>query len=139
MLILNILLFELINRFIDEPKDISTRIGSTIIFRCRTKPFDDNEITWCKNDFCTLGKRRDLPSYHRYEIIGQPDKGEHDFKIENVSLEDIGMYQCQIRGGVERSPSISRKAKLTVFRMFLNKIVFKIKLKFRNSSKFIHR
>jgi hypothetical protein len=74
MLILNILLFELIHGFIDEPKDISTRIGSTIIFRCRTKPFHENEITWCKNDFCTLGATHDLPLYQRYQIIGHPDK-----------------------------------------------------------------
>jgi hypothetical protein len=44
--------------------------------------------------------------------------GEHHFKIINVTLEDMGMYQCQIRAGPRRAGSMSRKAKLTILRMF---------------------
>ncbi|CAF0894195.1 unnamed protein product [Adineta steineri] len=105
------------NQFLQEPEDVETIIGSTLILHCRTEPLDENQVTWCKNDFCTLGKTRDLPFYPRYEIIGQAHQGEHHFKIVNVSLEDMGMYQCQIRAGARRAGSMSRKAKLTVLQI----------------------
>ncbi|UJR11789.1 hypothetical protein I4U23_015969 [Adineta vaga] len=105
------------NQFLQEPEDVETIIGSTVILHCRTEPLDESQVTWCKNDFCTLGKTRDLPFYPRYEIIGQAQQGEHHFKIVNVSLEDMGMYQCQIRAGPRRAGSMSRKAKLTVLQI----------------------
>ncbi|CAF1633514.1 unnamed protein product [Rotaria magnacalcarata] len=123
MLLILILFVQLINgikinnKFIEEPDDVETIIGSTLIFRCRTEPIHQSQITWCKNDFCTLGKTRDLPFYPRYQIIGNADKGEHHFQIVNVSLEDIGMYQCQIRAGQQTAGAMSRKAKLTVLQI----------------------
>ncbi|CAF1169941.1 unnamed protein product [Rotaria sordida] len=123
MLLILIIFVELINgiymtnQFIEEPEDIETIIGSTIILRCRTEPIHQTQVNWCKNDFCTLGKTRDLPFYPRYQIIGHAHQGEHHFKIVNVSLEDNGMYQCQIQAGPRRSGSMSRKAKLTVLQI----------------------
>ncbi|CAF4865535.1 unnamed protein product, partial [Rotaria socialis] len=123
MLLILILFVQLINgirinnKFIEEPDDVETIIGSTLIFRCRTEAIHQSQITWCKNDFCTLGKTRDLPFYPRYQIIGNADQGEHHFQIVNVSLEDIGMYQCQIRAGQQTAGAMSRKAKLTVLQI----------------------
>jgi len=114
------------NQFVEQPKDIETILGSTIILRCRTQPIHPSQVTWCKNDFCTLGKTRDLPFYPRYEIIGDANQGEHHFQIENVSLDDIGMYQCQIRAGPKRAGSMSRKAKLTILRNSLILLCFEI-------------
>ncbi|CAF4616312.1 unnamed protein product, partial [Rotaria socialis] len=111
MLLILILFVQLINgikinnKFIEEPDDVETIIGSTLIFRCRTEPIHQSQITWCKNDFCTLGKTRDLPFYPRYQIIGNADQ------------EDIGMYQCQIRAGQQTAGVMSRKAKLTVLQI----------------------
>jgi len=67
------------NHFIKEPQDAETIIGSTIILHCQTEPLDENQVTWCKNDFCTLGKTRDLPFYPRYEIIGNAHQGINKF------------------------------------------------------------
>ncbi|CAF1663599.1 unnamed protein product, partial [Adineta ricciae] len=108
---------KIISQFIQEPEDVETIIGSTVILHCRTEPLDESQVTWCKNDFCTLGKTRDLPFYPRYEIIGQARQGQHHFKIVNVSLEDMGVYQCQIRAGARRAGAMSRKAKLTVLQI----------------------
>ncbi|CAM4977086.1 unnamed protein product [Rotaria socialis] len=111
MLLILILFVQLINgikinnKFIEEPDDVETIIGSTLIFRCRTEPIHQSQITWCKNDFCTLGKTRDLPFYPRYQFIGNADQ------------EDIGMYQCQIRAGQQTAGVMSRKAKLTVLQI----------------------
>jgi len=85
MLLLLIVLIPLVNgikinnHFVEEPEDIETIIGTTVIFRCRTEPLDESQVTWCKNDFCTLGKTRDLPFYPRYEIIGQAHQGSFFF------------------------------------------------------------
>lgn len=70
---------KIINEFVEEPEDIETIIGSTIIFRCRTQSIYQNQVTWCKNDFCTLGKTRDLTFYPRYQIIGDINQGFIDF------------------------------------------------------------
>lgn len=40
------------------------------------------------------------------------------------------MYQCQIRAGPRRAGSMSRKAKLTVLRMYLTNKIFQKKILF---------
>jgi hypothetical protein len=81
MLLILVVLVQLVNgikinnQFIEEPEDVEAIIGSTVILHCRTEPLDESQVTWCKNDFCTLGKTRDLPFYPRYEIIGQAHQG----------------------------------------------------------------
>lgn len=78
------------NDFLEEPNDIEKLVGSTIVLRCRTKLIDENQVTWCKNDFCTLGKTRDLPFYPRYEIIGDPNQGsiciKNSFDLSSLSF-----------------------------------------------------
>lgn len=114
LLLLVVLLFVLsvLSSFVEEPSDVSSVLGSTILFRCQTGPLVS--VSWCKNDFCTLGKSRDLPFYPRYEIVGREDLGEHHFRIVNLSREDLGVYQCQIVAGTRRAGQRSRKAKLTL-------------------------
>ncbi|CAF4731647.1 unnamed protein product, partial [Rotaria sp. Silwood2] len=81
MLLILIILVQLIegikinNKFIEEPEDVETIIGSTLILRCRTEPIHESQVIWCKNDFCTLGKTRDLTFYPRYQIIGHAHQG----------------------------------------------------------------
>ena len=95
MLLILVVLFQLVNgikinnQFIEEPEDVESIIGSTIILRCRTEPLDESQVTWCKNDFCTLGKTRDLPSYPRYEIIGQAQQG---FSFFSIYFSKIKIY-----------------------------------------------
>ena len=74
------------NPFLQEPEDVETIIGSTVILHCRTPPIDGSQVTWCKNDFCTLGKTRDLPFYPRYEIIGQAQQGITPLHFASVNL-----------------------------------------------------
>ncbi|CAF0734481.1 unnamed protein product, partial [Didymodactylos carnosus] len=99
--------------FLQQPRDLEVKSGTTVLIPCKTTN-PKVEVTWCKNDFCTLGKTRDLPSYPRYEITGDILKGEHHFQIVNASLQDIGTYQCQIRPGAKNLGAVSRKSKLIV-------------------------
>ncbi|CAF2034512.1 unnamed protein product [Rotaria magnacalcarata] len=107
MLLILILFVQLINgikinnKFIEEPDDVETIIGSTLIFRCRTEPIHQKICHFILDT----------------QIIGNADQGEHHFQIVNVSLEDIGMYQCQIRAGQQTAGAMSRKAKLTVLQI----------------------
>ncbi|CAF0869253.1 unnamed protein product, partial [Didymodactylos carnosus] len=105
--------------FLQQPRDLEVKSGTTVLIPCKTTN-PKVEVTWCKNDFCTLGKTRDLPSYPRYEITGDRFKGEHHFQIINASLQDIGTYQCQIRPGAKNSGAVSRKSKLIVLRKLSN-------------------
>ena len=77
------------NEFIEEPEDIETVLGSTLIFRCRIKFVGSTQVTWCKNDFCTLGKTRELLHYRRYRIIGDIHRGLFLMKIINFYGEIV--------------------------------------------------
>jgi len=46
-----------------------------------------------------LGFDRSLPLHPRLSMVGDGEKGVHNLRIENVTLSDIGEYQCQIGPG----------------------------------------
>ena len=37
-----------------------------------------------------------MPSFPRYSMTGNDEKGEHHLRIENATLEDDAEYQCQV-------------------------------------------
>lgn len=90
-------------------------MDSTVSLPCRV----DNlagKLQWTKDDFA-LGTNRNL-SYHgypRYSMTGNDAIGEYNLKLNPVTLDDDGVYQCQVGTGKRDEPAIrSRKATLTV-------------------------
>ncbi|KAL4154272.1 hypothetical protein QTP88_002096 [Uroleucon formosanum] len=101
--------------FAVEPDDRSVVVDSTVSLPCRV---DDlaGKLQWTKDDFA-LGTNRNL-SYHgypRYAMTGSDANGEYNLKLNPVTLDDDGVYQCQVGTGKRGDPAIrSRKATLTV-------------------------
>ncbi|XP_022828505.1 irregular chiasm C-roughest protein-like isoform X2 [Spodoptera litura] len=100
-------------RFAMEPQDQSAIVGSRVTLPCRVEN-KVGHLQWTKDDF-GLGTNRNLSGYERYSMIGSDEEGDYSLDIRDVSLEDDGLYQCQVSSGLNNEPAIrSRYAQLTV-------------------------
>ncbi|XP_050357974.1 irregular chiasm C-roughest protein-like isoform X2 [Nymphalis io] len=100
-------------RFAMEPQDQSAVVGSRVTLPCRVE-HKVGSLQWTKDDF-GLGTHRNLSGYERYSMIGSDEEGDYSLDIKDVSLEDDGVYQCQVSSGLNGEPAIrSRYAKVTV-------------------------
>ncbi|CAH1733308.1 unnamed protein product [Aphis gossypii] len=101
--------------FVVEPEDQSAVVDSTVSLPCIVAGLA-GQLQWTKDDFA-LGTNRNL-SYHgypRYAMTGSDANGEYNLKLNPVTLDDDGVYQCQVGTGKRDEPAIrSRKATLTV-------------------------
>ncbi|XP_029346962.1 irregular chiasm C-roughest protein [Acyrthosiphon pisum] len=101
--------------FAVEPDDRSAVVDSTVSLPCKVNDLA-GKLQWTKDDFA-LGTNRNL-SYHgypRYAMTGSDANGEYNLKLNPVTLDDDGVYQCQVGTGKRGDPAIrSRKATLTV-------------------------
>ena len=97
--------------FVTEPGSESVREGESVVLQCEVKN-KAGVLQWTKDDF-GLGTSRDLPGYSRLSMVG----GSNDtwnLRIENVTLEDDGRYQCQVGATETSQPIRSEYAVLTV-------------------------
>ncbi|XP_050438792.1 irregular chiasm C-roughest protein-like isoform X2 [Adelges cooleyi] len=101
--------------FATEPDDLKALVNGTVSLPCRVTNLA-GQLQWTKDDFA-LGTNRNL-SYHgypRYSMVGNDDRGEYNLLVNPVTLDDEGIYQCQVGVGVHDEPAIrSRKAVLSV-------------------------
>lgn len=57
--------------------------------------------------------------YKRYRMTGSNSDGEYNLEIQNVSVEDDDVYECQILWGNKENPAqISAPAYLSVIGKF---------------------
>jgi len=99
-------------QFLREPTDVTAIAGQQVVLPCTV---EDKEglLQWTKDDF-GLGTKRDLPGYPTYAMRGQDPVRDWSLVIENISLEDDGIFQCQVGSGSESTSIRSALAKLTV-------------------------
>ncbi|CAI9723007.1 kin of IRRE 1 isoform X1 [Octopus vulgaris] len=98
--------------FVQIPVNQSVIEGSTATLKCQVKN-RVGKLQWTKNKFI-LGVDRNLPSYERYSMVGNPARDEFHLRIVSAKLEDDGLYQCQV-GQTEEAEGIrSNTVKLTV-------------------------
>ena len=65
--------------------------------------------------FIFAGYDRNLPGFPRYQLLGTDDSGEYSLKINNVSLSDDAVFECQVGPGLNNRP-IRASARLNVMR-----------------------
>lgn len=71
-------------------------------------------MQWTKNSF-GLGTDRQMKLYKRMRMTGSISDGEYNLEIQNVSVEDDGVYECQLSWGNKDNPNqVSAPARLTV-------------------------
>ncbi|KAK0396447.1 hypothetical protein QR680_001719 [Steinernema hermaphroditum] len=99
-------------RIVRGPEDTVGSLHSTVILRCQVED-QKGAVQWVKNDF-GLGTDRALPDYRRYSMVGRVNEGEYHLKIENVTLEDDDIYECQLEQVLDNAGQRSTPARLSV-------------------------
>ncbi|KAJ0170541.1 hypothetical protein K1T71_013912 [Dendrolimus kikuchii] len=100
-------------KFAIEPQDQSAVVGSRVTLPCRVES-KVGQLQWTKDDF-GLGTHRHLNGYERYRMIGSDEEGDYSLDIQEVTLDDDALYQCQVSSGPRGEPAIrSRYARLIV-------------------------
>ncbi|CAF1114272.1 unnamed protein product [Rotaria sordida] len=77
-----------------KPSDISALIGSNVTIPCIIAP-PHGDVQWTK-DGLALGYDRQLPAFPLWSIIGDENRGEFNFFIESLKLDDEGVYACEV-------------------------------------------
>ena len=68
----------------------------------------------CSRDQFGLGQTRSLPGFPRLEMVGEDEARDWNLKITAASIEDEGMYQCQVLSSPHNPPIRSSVARLVV-------------------------
>jgi len=77
-----------------QPQDVSALIGSNITIPCViATPHGD--VQWTK-DGLALGYDRQLPAFPSWSIIGDENRGEFNFFIQSLKLDDEGTFACEV-------------------------------------------
>lgn len=102
-----------IQSFERTPVNKTSIIGDTVYFHCGVNN-KSGELQWTKDGF-GLGMEEDLIHLERYSMIILNDNINFDLEIRNVTLDDEGVFQCQVGPGFDGSKPIkSKQAFLTV-------------------------
>ncbi len=99
--------------FHTTPNNLTAVVGETVVLRCGINN-KTSEMQWTKDGF-GLGLPEDVKERERYSMIISSDNVHHDLEIQNVKLEDEGIFQCQVPPGPDGSLGLrSTDALLTV-------------------------
>jgi len=102
--------------FMKINRNISVAIGETAYLPCRVKNLDKHTVSWVRADDVTVLSVGHLAfsSDKRISVVQVPrprlSASDWNLSIENVTLSDDGMYECQ----VNTEPKINYKTFLTV-------------------------
>lgn len=102
----------IIQTFIQEPEDVSFRVGSHAVLPCQVKN-KKGTVQWTKDGF-GLGIDRNLTGFDRYKMVGSEEEGVFSLDIFPIMLEDDAEYQCQLNGAKDAAPAVSNVARLMV-------------------------
>ncbi|CAF1010595.1 unnamed protein product [Rotaria sordida] len=112
-----------------EPHNINAYPGETIQFPCIVSKQFDATVTWCWNDFCTLGKAQlvrheitnnglisiyQYTAYPKFRLIINERLNHYNLSITDVSDKDEGIFQCQIQRTMYAHEARSNRVRLTV-------------------------
>ena len=100
-------------KFIKEPVSVRVREGATVSLECRVAGMG-GVLQWTKDGF-GLGTSRELPGYTRLAMTGDNNE-TWDLEIQDVRLEDDGVYQCQVGATETLGPIRSENAVISVLK-----------------------
>ena len=74
------------------------------------------------NNVLLLGYFRELPGFGRYAVLGTDDSGVFNLQINNATLGDEAVYECQVGPNGTNKP-IRASARLNVLCKFIMSIL----------------
>ncbi|CAF1231043.1 unnamed protein product [Adineta ricciae] len=111
------------------PQHINAYPGETIQFPCIVSKQLNAIVTWCWNDFCTLGKTQLLrhettphgvvriyqyTAYPRFQLSINERLNHYNLSIVHVSNKDEGIFQCQVQRTMDAHEARSERVRLTI-------------------------
>jgi hypothetical protein len=102
-----------IQKFEIKPIDTMVNLGGTALLKCSVSS-RHGDVQWI-HDGTALGYDRKIPGKPRYSVIfTENEDNDYHLQIENVSLEDEGIFSCQAAPIGDWDTKLEAKAKLTV-------------------------
>lgn len=99
--------------FAVQPRDIKVNLGSTALLSCSVSA-RHGDVQWI-HEGTALGYDRKIPGKPRYSVIWhQNEDTEYHLQISNVTLEDEGVFSCQVAPIGDWDTKLEARAKLTV-------------------------
>jgi hypothetical protein len=96
-----------------KPIDTNVILGDTVILKCSVTA-KHGDVQWT-HEGTALGYDRKVPGKPRYTVIWtENDEQEYHLRIVNVTLDDEGVYACQVAPIGDWDTKLEHKAKLTV-------------------------
>lgn len=100
-------------KFKKTPKNTSIKLGDTAVLNCSVSG-SHGDVQWT-HDGTALGYDRRVPGKPRYSVIWYENESlEYHLKIENVTMDDEGLFSCQAAPIGDWDTKLEAKAKLIV-------------------------
>ena len=100
-------------KFEIRPSDTSVSLGGTALLKCSVST-RHGDVQWI-HDGTALGYDRKVPGKPRYSVIWFDNEDtEYHLQIENVTLDDEGLFSCQAAPIGDWDTKLEAKAKLVV-------------------------
>ncbi|CAF3704301.1 unnamed protein product [Adineta steineri] len=111
------------------PNHINAYSGETIQFPCIVSKQSNAIVTWCWNDFCTLGRTQlihhettidglisiyQYQAYPRFRLSVNERHNHYNLSIIHVSNKDEGVFQCQVQRTMNANEARSERVQLTL-------------------------
>lgn len=104
---------QLTQYFITRPSDVRVIIGETAVLKCSVS-IRHGDVQWV-HEGTALGYDRKVPGKPRYSVIfNENEDVEYHLSIRNVTLDDEGIFSCQVAPIGDWDTKLEAKARLTV-------------------------
>lgn len=102
-----------VQSFVSKPVDTSVNLGDTALLKCSVSA-RHGDVQWI-HDGTALGYDRKVPGKPRYSVSWVDNEDtEYHLQISNVTLDDEGVFSCQVAPIGDWDTKLEAKAKLTV-------------------------
>ena len=102
-----------IQNFVTKPTDVKVNLGDTALLKCSVST-RHGDVQWI-HEGTALGYDRKVPGKPRYSVMWfENDDTEYHLQIVDVTLEDEGIFSCQVAPIGDWDTKLEARAKLTV-------------------------
>ena len=101
--------------FVQQPADTAVNVGTaSVTLHCAVNE-KTGDLFWIKDDEL-LGSDTNaaMPGRSRYSIVGDAGQGQYNLQITEVTLDDDGVFHCQVARSETDDELSSSRARLTV-------------------------